>query len=96
MSRPVFSFFGDSGEVFFVGELAESVVWDFAEYFNSLMDIGTLAVGVLYRQSERLVRMPWNPEECPCGADIQRSCSDVFLFLDGEFSVPGALDQVFG
>ena len=28
MSKPVFSFFGDSGEVFFVGELAETVVWD--------------------------------------------------------------------
>ena len=67
MSKPVFSFVGDSGEVFFVGELAETVVWDVVNYFNSLMDIGTLAMGVLYRQSERLVRMSWNPEECPCG-----------------------------
>ena len=28
MSKPVFSVFGDSGEVFFVGELAETVVRD--------------------------------------------------------------------
>ena len=70
MASPVFSFFGDFGEVFFVGELAETVVWDVVNYFNSLMDIGTLAMGVLYRQSEILVRMSWNPEECPCGGPI--------------------------
>src|SRR5699024_5526356 len=67
MSKPVFSVFGDSGEVFFVGELAETVVRDVVDYFISLVGIGFLAVGVLYRQSERLVWRPWNPEECPCG-----------------------------
>ena len=29
--EPVFSFFGDSGEVFFVGELAETVMRDFVD-----------------------------------------------------------------
>ena len=67
MSKPVFSFFGDSGEVFFVSELAETVMRDVVDYFISLMGIGVLAVGVLYRQSERLVRMSWNPEEWTCG-----------------------------